>query len=422
MTTPPFSRLMRRALDTRLARLAHGQLRFIDDDGERVYRGAGADSTLAATVRVHDPRFYAEVALRGTVGAGEAYAAGHWSSDDLVALTRILVLNRDVLEALDGGLARLATPLLKLYHARRRNDRAGARRNIADHYDLGNDFFALFLDPTMMYSCALFEREDATLAEASRAKLDRVCHKLDLQPGDHIIEIGTGWGGFAIHAARNFGCRVTTTTLSRAQHELARERVRHAGLEDRVTLLRDDYRDLRGSYDKLVSIEMIEAIGHAQLPTFFRQCQDLLKPDGVMLLQCITIAERYYARALKQVDFIQRHIFPGSFIPSLAALTAAAAPTDLKLVHLEDLTPHYARTLRAWREAFMARLDEVRALGHGEDFIRLWEFYLATCEGSFAERLNGDVQILWERARSRREPLLPRFVDEGSRELVPDRD
>ncbi len=395
-----------RALRSRLAGLAHGQLTLIDAGNAERYGRPGGGSDLHATVRVHDPRFYSEIAFGGSIGAGEAYMQGYWSTDDLTALMRILLQNRAVLEGLETGLARFTAPLQKALHWMARNTHGGSRRNIAAHYDLGNDFFALFLDPTMMYSSGVFERADNTLEEASLAKLDRICRKLELKPGDHVLEIGTGWGGFALHAARKYGCRVTTTTISRRQYELAEQRIRAAGLADRITLLLEDYRDLGGQYDKLVSIEMIEAVGHDYYDTYFRKCSGLLKPEGMMLLQGITIADRQYEQARRSVDFIQRHIFPGSCIPSVSALTASISrASDLRLFHLDDIGPHYATTLRRWRDNFFANIDAVKALGYPDSFIRMWDFYLCYCEGGFAERAIGDVQMLLVKPGCRRAAL-----------------
>ncbi len=300
-------------------------------------------------------------------------------------------------------MRRIATaPLRRMLHWLNRNSPDGSRRNIAAHYDLGNDLFALFLDDTMAYSCGVFEREDATLHEAQVAKFERVCRRLRLSPSDHLLEIGTGWGGFALHAASRYGCRVTTTTISREQHDWARERIRAAGLSDRVTLLLDDYRDLRGRYDKLVSIEMIEAVGHQFLDTYTAQCSRLLEPHGAMLLQAITIRDQIYEEALESVDFIQRYIFPGSFIPSVTAIAdSVRRATDMKVFHLEDIGPHYATTLRRWRERFFERIDDVRRLGYSEQFVRMWDFYLCYCEGGFLERQLGDVQMLLTKPRCR---------------------
>jgi len=377
------------------------------DSGTRHHYGARTvRCPLEVTVRVHDARFWSELAFGGSIGAGEAYMEGYWSTDDLTALVRVLLQNRDVLDGMETGLARLTVPLQKSLHWLNRNTREGSRRNIAAHYDLGNDFFSLFLDPTMMYSSAIFERPEMTLEEAQRERLHRICRKLELKPGDHLLEIGTGWGGLAIHAAQHYGCRVTTTTISREQFGHARERVAAAGLADRVTLLLEDYRDLRGRYDKLASIEMIEAVGHAFYDTYFRQCGRLLEDEGLMLLQAITIADQRYAAARRSVDFIQRHIFPGSTIPSVSVmLDSLTRSTDMKLVHLEDIGPHYATTLRKWRENFLASLDRVRALGYPERFVRMWEFYLCYCEGGFEERAIGDVQMLLAKPGSRRAPF-----------------
>ncbi|HXW10427.1 MAG TPA: cyclopropane-fatty-acyl-phospholipid synthase family protein [Steroidobacteraceae bacterium] len=392
----PLGTVARRLVLSRMARLERGTLRI--HEGDEVHSFTGAAAGAAATLEVRDPAFYAELAYGGSVGAAESYMLGHWSTPDLTGLLRLLLVNRDALDSLEGGLARLSAPLRLLAHRLHANTRAGSRRNISAHYDLGNDFFELMLDETMMYSCALFERPEATLAEASRAKLDLVCRKLGLGPDHHVLEIGTGWGGFALHAASRFGCRVTTTTISRSQHERARERVRAAGLDDRITVLLQDYRDLRGRYDRLVSVEMIEAIGHRQFETFFRRCGDLLASDGRMLLQSITIADRHYERARDEVDFIKRYIFPGCCIPSVGALTNAMVDaSDLRLVHLEDIGPHYATTLAAWRRNFHANLDRVRALGYPDTFVRMWEFYLCYCEAGFAERALGDVQMVLTR-------------------------
>ena len=328
--------------------------------------------------------------------------------DDLTALMRILLQNRDVLDGMETGLARLAAPLQKALHWAARNTRSGSRRNIEAHYDLGNSFFKLFLDPTMMYSSAIFERADMTLEQASIAKLDRICRKLDLKPGDRVMEIGTGWGGFAIHAARHYGCHVTTTTISPAQHQLAQQRVAAAGLNERIALLQTDYRDLSGQYDKLVSIEMIEAVGYQYYNAYFRKCSELLKPEGLMLLQAITIADQRYEAAKKSVDFIQRYIFPGSCIPSIAAISdALARVTDMRLYHLEDIGPHYATTLRRWYDNCEAKVDQIRALGYPESFRRMWAFYLCYCEAGFMERVIGDVHMLLVKPQARPAAIVP---------------
>ncbi len=367
-----------------------------------------AGGGLDVTMHINDPGFYRALAANGSVGAGEAYMDGLWTCDDLVGLVRLLVRNRDRLDAMETGLARLGGWAMRALHAFKRNTRSGSQKNIAAHYDLGNDLFKLFLDDNLMYSSAIFADPAESLEAAQRRKLERICRKLDLQPTDHLVEIGTGWGGMALYAARNFGCRVTTTTISREQHALAVQRIAEAGLSDRVTVLLEDYRDLQGSYDKLVSIEMIEAIGHQYLDTYLAKCASLLKHDGLALIQAITIEDSRYEQALESVDFIKRHIFPGSFIPCVSAIThSAARASDLRLVNLEDFGPSYALTLNHWRQRFLSRLDQVRALGYDERFIRMWEFYLCYCEGGFIERSIGDVHLLLARPGNRRPQYIP---------------
>ncbi|MCC7013079.1 MAG: class I SAM-dependent methyltransferase [Planctomycetes bacterium] len=396
-------RAARERLFARLTRLRWGRLTFRDQLGHASFGGAVGPQV---TVDVRELALYLEVALRGTVGAGEAYVRGAWNCDDLVGIARIFARNREVMGAVEGGLARLATALLRWTHARRDNTRSGSRANIAAHYDLGNEFYALLLDETMMYSCALYERADMSLEHAQLARLERICRKLQLSPSDHLLEIGSGWGGMALYAAREYGCRVTTTTISRRQFEFASERIARAGLTDRVTVVCRDYRDLEGRFDKLVSLEMIEAVGERWLDAYFAKCSTLLEPHGAMLLQSITIRDQHYDAALRSVDFIQRHVFPGACIPSLSAiLERVKRCTDFSLFHLDDLGPHYARTLRAWRANFDARREQVRALGYSDEFQRLWEFYLCYCEGGFEERVLGDVQLLLTKPDCRRAPL-----------------
>jgi len=398
------TRVARKALLERLSRLRDGEIRLNDSAGSLRFGARTARCGLSATLTIRDPAFYSLAAFGGTVGAGESYINGHWRCDDLTALVRIMVLNRSVMEDMERGIAARSTALLRrLLHWANRNSRSGSARNIAAHYDLGNDLYRLMLDDTMAYSCGIFLHDEATLQEASVAKFDAVCRKLALTPSDHLVEIGTGWGGLAIHAAEQYGCRVTTTTISREQHDFAQQKIAARGLSDRITLLFKDYRDLTGQYDKLVSIEMIEAVGAKYLETYFAKCSSLLKPTGAMLLQAITLQDQFYARALKSVDYIQRFIFPGSFIPSVTAIsTAVARVTDMKLFNMEDIGPHYAPTLRMWRERFFQNIGKVRALGYPESFNRLWEFYLCYCEGGFAERQLGDVQMLLTKPDCRR--------------------
>jgi cyclopropane-fatty-acyl-phospholipid synthase len=391
--------------------LERGRLHLVDGTERHAFGRAYEHFPLEATLTVHHQRFYGDCLFGGTIGAGEAYMSGFWSTKDLTAVIRIFALHPELFSGMDKGFARIMTPLYKYFHASKKNTRAGSRRNIVAHYDLGNDFYQLFLDDTMTYSCGIFERPDSSLLEASIAKYDRICRKLELSPADHVLEIGAGWGGFAIHAATHYGCRVTTTTISDRQHEMAGQRFAAAGLSDRITLLKQDYRDLTGTFDKLVSIEMIEAVGHHFLEEFFRVCSNRLKPDGQMLLQAITIRDQVFDWHKHNVDFIKRYIFPGSCIPSVAAISdAVARATDLRMFHLEDITAHYATTLQKWRGNFFANLDSVKALGFPDAFIRMWEFYLCYCEGGFAERYLGDVQVLFMKPMCRREPILPALV------------
>lgn len=387
--------LGRRLLFAQLGKLQHGELIIVDDTGKHHFGQRSAEA-LSAVIHVDHPQLYADVAFGGSVGAGEAYIRGLWRCDDLVSLVRLFVLNRDVLNGMDSGWAWLSKPFLKLFHFWNRNSKAGSARNIAAHYDIGNELYKLMLDDTMAYSCGIFRTEHATLREASVEKFDTACRKLQLKPTDHLLEIGTGWGGMAIHAVKNYGCRVTTTTISKQQYDLAKQKVSAAGLQDRITLLLDDYRDLQGQYDKLVSIEMIEAVGANYLDTYLGKCASLLKPDGAMLLQAITLQDQFYKQVLKSVDFIQRYIFPGSFIPSVNAISnSMTRVTDFKITHLEDFGPHYAITLHHWRERFLESLPEVRKLGYSDSFIRMWEYYLCYCEGGFMERQLGLAQVLF---------------------------
>jgi cyclopropane-fatty-acyl-phospholipid synthase len=397
--------LGRRALLGRLDGFEHGALTVREAGANHSFGTPGRG--LAATIEVHDPAFWANAAFGGTVGAAESYIRGHWDCDDLTQLMRLMVRNRALMNGLEGGLALVSAPLRTALHWLNRNTRAGSQRNIAAHYDLGNDFFRLMLDETMAYSCAIFPHPAASLHEAQRAKFERVCQTLDLRPGERLVEIGTGWGGLAIHAARHYGVHVTTTTISREQHAHAAAAIQAAGLGDSITLLREDYRDLEGTYDKLVSIEMIEAVGHRFLDEYFGTCSRLLAPHGAMLLQAITIQDQFYEAALRAVDFIQRYVFPGSFIPSVSAIVESVRrATDMKLFDLTDIGPHYATTLAAWRRNVHARLPAVRALGYPDEFLRLWDYYLCYCEGGFAERQLGDVHMLLTKPGCRRDPLL----------------
>ncbi|HET8801427.1 MAG TPA: cyclopropane-fatty-acyl-phospholipid synthase family protein [Marinobacter sp.] len=403
----PLSQFARHLVIQQLRQLADGVLTVTEPGyGDQVF-GDGDTRYPPAQLTIHDHSTWRDLLTGGSVGAAEAYVAGDWSSPDLVALLRFFTRNVDRMNAFEDRFSWVTKPTLKGLHWLNRNTRAGSRKNISAHYDLGNDLFETFLDPTMMYSSAIYPDDEATLDIAAVHKLDTICRKLALQPGDRVIEIGTGWGGFAIHAAKHYGCHVTTTTISREQLELARKRVREAGLEDRITLLFDDYRDLQGQFDKLVSIEMIEAVGPHFLDSYVSRIDALLKPDGLALVQAITMPEQRYHRALRNVDFIQRYIFPGSFIPSLGAiLQSVGSQSRLVLTHTEDTGFHYARTLRDWCKRFMAQRDQLDAMGYDEAFRRLWHFYFAYCEAGFSERAIGVSQLLLAKPGNKRANIL----------------
>lgn len=391
--------LSRAAVGTVLGRVSSGQIEVVEGGRSRVF---GPDSAaLRATVTIHDPAAW-RGPLRGSLGLGESYVDGLWETDDLVSLIRIAAAELRELDGLRGAVARPRAALHKLRRLVPENTRPGAREHISAHYDLGNDLFAAFLDERMMYSCAYYPSADATLEQAQLAKLDRICDRLQLGPDNHLLEIGTGWGGMAIHAARRSGCRVTTTTISRAQYELARERVRAAGLEDQVTVLLEDYRDLEGRFDRLVSVEMIEAVGWQYFDDYFRRCDQLLTDDGAMLLQAITIGDRLYEIEKGSRSFANTHVFPGGCLPSEGLIAnCLSRVTSMRQVWADDITAHYPPTLATWRERFFDAWEKLRDRGYDERFRRLWDFYLSSSEAGFRERRIGDVQVLLAKPRWR---------------------
>ena len=395
-------RIAQRLIYRQLDKIVNGEI-IVRDGRDELYFGKTTDDfPHPVHITVTDNSFYIDVAFGGSSGSGEAYMKGSWKCSDLLSLIRIFLRNRHVLDAMDYRLTRLKGPLHKLGHMLNKNTKEGSKKNICAHYDIGNDLFKLFLDPTMMYSSAYFKHEDMSLSQASIAKLDLICQKLQLDKEDHLLEIGSGWGGLAIHAATHYGCRVTTTTISDEQYVLAQQLILDAGLDDRITLLKQDYRDLTGTYTKLVSVEMIEAIGHQYMNTYFDKCSSLLADDGIMLLQAITIADQYYESALKDVDFIKKFIFPGGFLPSVSTLcNSIATVTDMKLFHLQDIGPHYAKTLNAWRQRFFDNVNEIAKLGYPDEFVRLWDYYFCYCEGGFIERDIGTVQMLLTKQQCR---------------------
>ncbi|RSN76070.1 class I SAM-dependent methyltransferase [Acinetobacter haemolyticus] len=376
-----------------LFKLRHGQITF-----RGLWNGTvGEQADLHVEVDVHDKQLFDLILKSGVLGAAEGYIRGYWHCEDLVGLIQLLSRNRHLLDKINQNVISQASQfLLKAWYKTRHNSISGSRKNIAEHYDLSNDFFKLFLDESMMYSSAVFQNEQMSLEQASDYKKELICQKLKLQPMDHLVEIGSGWGGFAIYAAQNYGCKVTTITISEAQYQEAKQRIESAGLSHRVDIQLKDYRLLEGKYDKLVSIEMVEAVGEAYLSTYFQQCRQLLKPNGLALIQAITIEDARYLKALTTVDYIKRYIFPGSFIPCISVLTQTASEQKLTLKHLEDIGQSYAVTIHHWRERFLAAREQVLALGFDDNFIRMWDFYLCYCEGGFKEGVISDVHMLFQ--------------------------
>ena len=384
----------------RIARsLVFRQLKKIDTGYISIQEGNkkfsfGKKGNLSAHITVHDPRFYGALAFGGSIGVSEAFMQKFWSVNDLTKLIRIMAINQNAMDQLESLFNVFLKPILKCLHYLNQNSVKGSRINISKHYDLGNDFFSLFLDSTMMYSSAVFKNPQDYLYQGSMHKLEMICQGLELNAQDHVIEIGSGWGGFAIYATQNFGCMVTTTTISKQQYLFVKQKIKDLKLTHKIKVLLSDYRHLKGQYSKLVSIEMLEAVGYQYYDTYFKVCSHLLKPDGIAFIQTITITDQRYEKAKHSVDFIQRYIFPGSCIPSLTALqNSITESSDLKIYQVRDIGDHYARTLALWRIAFFKRLSEVKALGFDDVFIRMWHFYLAYCEGGFKEKAISDIHL-----------------------------
>ena len=393
--------------------IKEGQITVKENSDHMVFGEVTPKFPVKATIEVQNSRMYMDIAAKGLNGSADAFIKGWWTCDNLTNLVRIFTRNRDTANKFESGIANLAIWALKLSHSCRRNNLKESLRNIHAHYDLGNEFFSTFLDDTRMYSCAIFTKPESSLHEASITKIDRICKKLNLSPTDHLLEIGTGWGGFALYAAKNYGCRITSTTISQEQFIFSENLIKKNGLQDQVTILKKDFRELEGQFDKLVSIEMIEAIGHRLYKTFFQKCGQLLKPEGLLAIQAITITDNLFHESKDFIDFIKQYIFPGSCIPSISALCSAASSSDIKLFHLEDITPHYARTLKEWRTNFLQNKSRVKNLGFTNPFIRLWLFYLCYCEGGFIERQIGNVQMVFTKPLCRRDPILPALETVG---------
>lgn len=377
-------RLARQQVFNLLSDLDNAAITFHEHGQHSTFGEASAE--LHAHIEVLDPRFYTRLLFGGSIGAGEAWAEGLWTTDDLAAVIRVCARSQVLIDKLEKRLAWLSFPMNKISHWLRRNTRSSSRANIAAHYDIGNDMYELFLDGHMQYSSAIYPHQEAELAEAQEHKLKLICDKLELKAHEHLIEIGTGWGGLACYAAKHYGCKVTTTTLSQAQYDIAKQRIEEQGLQDKVTLLLKDYRDLEGQYDKLVSIEMIEAVGYEFLSTYFATLNRLLLPHGKMLIQAITINDQRFDKYVKEVDFIQKHIFPGGCLPSLSVMCdKLKQQTDMTVTQLSSYGHDYAQTLRDWAHNFSNAGQQLSQLGYGEQFQRLWQFYFAYCEGGFDE-------------------------------------
>lgn len=395
-----FDRLCRKFTLNFLSQLQHGAITVSEAGVEQHFGDEHAE--LKTVITVLDPAFYQKLILAGSVGGGEAYIHGYWRCDNLTALVQIFARNLAVLDKMDSTWARLSRPVLKLLNYRNRNTLSQSKRNIAAHYDLGNAMYKLFLDESMMYSSAVYPAADASLAAAQQHKLAQICQRLQLKAEDHLIEIGTGWGSMAIYAAQHFGCKVTTTTISQQQYDYTAQRIHELGLEQQITLLFKDYRELEGTFDKLVSIEMIEAVGDDFLDDYFEKCSSLLKPDGIMVLQAITMVDNRYQQYVREVDFIKRYIFPGGCLPSISRMANAVADkTDLVIRQVQDIGFDYARTLKDWCDNFMAQRDAVHQLGYDDNFIRLWHFYLCYCEGGFRERATSAVHLVLTKPQNR---------------------
>ena len=391
--TGVLAKIFRKLLLSQFQQIKYGCI-ILNENNSKIVFG-DENSNLKVEAHVLSDEFYVLAGSGGDLGIAEAYSAGYWDADDMVKLIQIVIKNQEIQKSLEGGLARILSPINRYIHRSRRNTVSGSKENIVAHYDLSNEFFETWLDKSMTYSCAIFEPENLSLYDASKEKLDRICRKLNIQSDDHIVEIGTGWGSFALHAVKKYGCRVTTTTISNRQYKYVSQLVEKEGVKDKVTLLKKDYRELKGQFDKLVSIEMIEAVGYNYIEQFFQTCSGLLKPNGLMAIQGITYHEQGFENHLKSVDFIKKYIFPGSNLISVNhVLSVIKGFTDLSLVHLEDITKYYAETLKLWRDKYKSELIKIKEMGYSDEFLRMWDYYFIYCEAGFRERFIGDVQLV----------------------------
>ena len=387
------AKIFKKLLLYQFKQIKYGCIILNEGDSKIVF--GDENSNLKVEAHVLSDEFYVLAGSGGDLGIAEAYSAGYWDADDMVKLIQIVIKNQEIQKSLEGGFAKFLNPINRYIHRSRRNTVSGSKENIVAHYDLSNEFFQTWLDKSMTYSCAIFEPENLSLYDASKEKLDRICRKLNIQSDDHIVEIGTGWGSFALHAVKKYDCRVTTTTISNRQYEYVAKLIEKEGVKDKITLLKNDYRELNGQFDKLVSIEMIEAVGHNYIEQFFKTCSSLLKPNGLMAIQGITYHEQGFENHLKSVDFIKKYIFPGSNLISVNhVLSVIKGYTDLSLVHLEDITKYYAETLKLWRDKYKSEIKEIKRMGYSDEFLRMWDYYLIYCEAGFRERFIGDVQLV----------------------------
>ena len=386
-----------------IKKFKHLQYGYIEiHDAEKTFSFGNPQSSDRVIVEIYSAEFYVFLGSGGVTGVAEAYMAGYWSADRLVLLLQIILKNKEILLSLDSGLARLIHPINKIIHWSKQNTLKGSKQNILAHYDLSNEFYKLWLDPSMTYSCGYFSDHSISLEEASKEKIDRICRKLQLNKNDHVLEIGTGWGSFSLHAAKNYGCRISTVTISDAQYEYANNLIKKHGLESQIQIMNQDYRKIKGKFDKIVSIEMIEAVGYQFIPDFFSKISSLLKYDGLVAIQGITYNDQNFEKYKNSVDFIKKYIFPGSCLISVAQISDVIKNyTDLAIVDVEDITKHYAETLSRWKKNFMSVIPEVQAMGFSEAFIKMWEFYFIFCEAGFRERNIGDVQLIFSKSGAR---------------------